>query len=73
MGSGIAVTTVGNAAPRVVERAAEQLTRYTHLVSWPPLHEPYIEVAEALNRLTRAIIPSAPRCSTPAPRPWRTR
>ncbi|MFN8072990.1 MAG: 4-aminobutyrate--2-oxoglutarate transaminase [Mycobacterium sp.] len=52
MGSGIAVTTVGNAAPRVVERAAEQLTRYTHTCFLATPYEPYIEVAEALNRLT---------------------
>src|SRR4029077_11160031 len=30
LGSGIAVTTVGNAAPAVVSRAADQLARYTH-------------------------------------------
>ncbi len=52
MGSGIAVTTVGNAAPRVVERAAEQLARYTHTCFLATPYEPYIEVAEALNRLT---------------------
>lgn len=52
MGSGIAVTTVGNAAPRVVERATEQLARYTHTCFLATPYEPYIEVAEALNRLT---------------------
>ena len=52
MGSGIAVTTVGNSAPRVVERAAEQLTRFTHTCFLATPYEPYIEVAEALNRLT---------------------
>jgi 4-aminobutyrate aminotransferase/(S)-3-amino-2-methylpropionate transaminase len=52
MGSGIAVTTVGNAAPRVVERAADQLARYTHTCFLATPYEPYIEVAEALNRLT---------------------
>ncbi len=51
MGSGIAVTTVGNAAPRVVARAAEQLARYTHTCFLATPYEPYIEVAEALNRL----------------------
>ncbi len=52
MGSGIAVTTVGNAAPRVVERAADQLARYTHTCFLATPYEPYIEVGEALNRLT---------------------
>lgn len=52
MGSGIAVTTVGNAAPRVVARAADQLTRYTHTCFLATPYEPYIAVAEALNRLT---------------------
>lgn len=52
MGSGIAVTTVGNAAPRVVARAADQLARYTHTCFLATPYEPYIEVAEALNRLT---------------------
>lgn len=52
MGSGIAVTTVGNAAPRVVAKAAEQLARYTHTCFLATPYEPYIEVAEALNRLT---------------------
>jgi 4-aminobutyrate aminotransferase/(S)-3-amino-2-methylpropionate transaminase len=52
MGSGIAVTTVGNSAPRVVARAADQLARYTHTCFLATPYEPYIEVAEALNRLT---------------------
>src|SRR5690606_12329612 len=30
LGSGIAVTTIGNASPKVVERAAEQLHKFTH-------------------------------------------
>ncbi|AHK34670.1 4-aminobutyrate transaminase [Rhodococcus opacus PD630] len=51
-GSGIAVTTVGNAAPRVVERATRQLAKYTHTCFLATPYEPYIEVAEALNRLT---------------------
>jgi 4-aminobutyrate aminotransferase/(S)-3-amino-2-methylpropionate transaminase len=52
MGSGIAVTTVGNAAAGVVARAADQLTRYTHTCFLATPYEPYIEVAEVLNRLT---------------------
>ena len=52
LGSGIAVTTVGNSAPAVVARAADQLTRYTHTCFLATPYEPYLEVAEALNRLT---------------------
>ncbi|MGV0741721.1 4-aminobutyrate--2-oxoglutarate transaminase [Mycolicibacterium sp. XJ870] len=52
LGSGIAVTTVGNAAPAVVSKAAAQLERYIHTCFLATPYEPYIEVAEALNRLT---------------------
>lgn len=52
LGSGIAVTTVGNAAPAVVSRAAAQLARYTHTCFLATPYEPYIEVAEVLNRIT---------------------
>ncbi len=52
LGSGIAVTTVGNAAPAVVTRATAQLARYTHTCFLATPYEPYIEVAERLNRLT---------------------
>lgn len=52
LGSGIAVTTVGNAAPRVVELAVRQLEKYTHTCFLATPYEPYLEVAEALNRLT---------------------
>ena len=52
LGSGIAVTTVGNAAPAVVSRAAAQLAQYTHTCFLATPYEPYIAVAEALNRLT---------------------
>ncbi|MDF2825310.1 MAG: Gamma-aminobutyrate:alpha-ketoglutarate aminotransferase [Mycobacterium sp.] len=52
LGSGIAVTTVGNAAPAVVSRASAQLTRYTHTCFLATPYEPYLEVAETLNRLT---------------------
>ncbi len=51
LGSGIAVTTVGNAAPAVVNRAAAQLERYTHTCFLATPYEPYIEVAERLNQL----------------------
>ena len=38
--------------PHVVARASEQLARYTHTCFLATPYEPYIEVAEALNRIT---------------------
>ncbi|OBC05083.1 4-aminobutyrate transaminase [Mycobacterium sp. 852013-50091_SCH5140682] len=52
LGSGIAVTTVGNSAPRVVERAAAQLERFTHTCFLVNGYESYLQVCETLNRLT---------------------
>jgi 4-aminobutyrate aminotransferase / (S)-3-amino-2-methylpropionate transaminase / 5-aminovalerate transaminase len=52
LGSGIAVTTVGNSAAAVVSRAAAQLAQYTHTCFLATPYEPYIEVAEILNRIT---------------------
>lgn len=51
-GSGIAVTTVGNAAPRVVERVREQAAAFTHTCFMVTPYEGYVEVAEALNQRT---------------------
>ena len=51
-GSGIAVTTVGNSAPRVVERVREQVADFTHTCFMITPYEEYVEVAEALNELT---------------------
>ncbi|HEY2044133.1 MAG TPA: 4-aminobutyrate--2-oxoglutarate transaminase [Jatrophihabitans sp.] len=51
-GSGIAVTTVGNAAPRVVERVQQQVADFTHTCFMITPYEEYIAVAEALNELT---------------------
>lgn len=52
MGAGIAVTSVGNAAPEVVARAAAQLKRFTHTCFMVTPYEGYVEVCEALGRLT---------------------
>ena len=52
LGSGIAVTTVGNAAPRVVAAVQEQVARFTHTCFMVTGYEGYVEVCEALNRLT---------------------
>ncbi|MFC4852578.1 4-aminobutyrate--2-oxoglutarate transaminase [Actinophytocola glycyrrhizae] len=51
LGSGIAVTTVGNAAPAVAERAAAQLRRFTHTCYLVNPYESYVEVCERLNAL----------------------
>ena len=51
-GSGIAVTGVGNAAPRVVERVREQVADFTHTCFMVTPYEEYVAVAEKLNELT---------------------
>ena len=52
LGSGIAVTGVGNAAPRVVEAVKEQVERFTHTCFTVTPYEGYVAVAEKLNALT---------------------
>jgi 4-aminobutyrate aminotransferase/(S)-3-amino-2-methylpropionate transaminase len=52
LGSGIAVTTVGNSAPRVVDAVREQVAAFTHTCFMVTPYAAYVEVAEALNRLT---------------------
>ncbi|MDD7814165.1 4-aminobutyrate--2-oxoglutarate transaminase [Mycobacterium sp. CSUR Q5927] len=52
LGSGIAVTTVGNAAPRVVDGVRQQVGEFTHTCFMVTPYEGYVAVAEALNRLT---------------------
>jgi 4-aminobutyrate aminotransferase / (S)-3-amino-2-methylpropionate transaminase / 5-aminovalerate transaminase len=51
-GSGIAVTSVGNAAPRVVEGVLQQVAQFTHTCFMVTPYEGYVAVCEALNRLT---------------------
>ncbi len=51
-GSGIAVTSVGNAAPRVVAAVQDQVAQYTHTCFMVTPYEPYVAVAEKLNELT---------------------
>ena len=51
-GSGIAVTSVGNAAPAVVAAVAEQTARFTHTCFMITPYEGYVQVCERLNRLT---------------------
>jgi 4-aminobutyrate aminotransferase/(S)-3-amino-2-methylpropionate transaminase len=51
-GSGIAVTSVGNAAPRVVDAVREQVGDFTHTCFMVTPYEEYLAVCEALNELT---------------------
>jgi 4-aminobutyrate aminotransferase/(S)-3-amino-2-methylpropionate transaminase len=52
LGSGIAVTGVGHAAPYVVEAVREQVARFTHTCFTVAPYEPYVAVCEELNALT---------------------
>ena len=52
LGSGIAVTTVGNSSPRVVDAVRQQVDAFTHTCFMVTPYEGYVAVAEALNRLT---------------------
>jgi 4-aminobutyrate aminotransferase/(S)-3-amino-2-methylpropionate transaminase len=51
-GSGIAVASVGNSAPRVVERVTEQAARFTHTCFMVTPYEEYVAVCEELARRT---------------------
>ncbi|GAA1878679.1 4-aminobutyrate--2-oxoglutarate transaminase [Asanoa iriomotensis] len=50
--SGIAVTSVGNSAPRVVAAVREQVERFTHTCFMVAPYELYVSVCESLNALT---------------------
>src|SRR5262249_28648395 len=52
MGAGIAVVNVGNAAGRVVANVQEQVAAFTHTCFMVTPYAGYVEVCEALNRLT---------------------
>lgn len=52
LGSGIAVTGVGNSAPRVVKAVQEQTEKFTHTCFTVTPYESYVAVAEKLNELT---------------------
>ncbi|MER6574819.1 4-aminobutyrate--2-oxoglutarate transaminase [Nonomuraea sp. NPDC001023] len=51
-GSGIAVTNVGNSAPKVVERVQKQAADFTHTCFMVTPYESYVQVCEKLNELT---------------------
>jgi 4-aminobutyrate aminotransferase/(S)-3-amino-2-methylpropionate transaminase len=50
--AGIAVTSVGNSAPRVVEAVKRQVELFTHTCFMVAPYEVYVEVCERLNALT---------------------
>ncbi|NES15260.1 MULTISPECIES: 4-aminobutyrate--2-oxoglutarate transaminase [Micromonospora] len=50
--AGIAVTNVGNSAPRVVEAVKAQVERFTHTCFMVAPYESYVAVCEQLNALT---------------------
>ena len=52
LGAGIAVVSVGNAADHVVRNVQEQVAAFTHTCFMVTPYEGYVEVCEALNRLT---------------------
>ncbi len=52
LGSGIAVTTLGNAHPKIVEAVQAQVAQFTHTCFMVSPYESYVAVAEALNRIT---------------------
>jgi len=52
LGSGIGVTGVGNAAAQVVSRAQQQVASFTHTCFMVAPYEGYVDVCEALARLT---------------------
>ena len=52
MGAGIAVVNVGNSAQRVVDNVKAQVEAFTHTCFMVAPYLGYIEVCEALNRLT---------------------
>ena len=51
-GAGIAVVSVGNAAPRVVAAVQEQVADFTHTCFMVTPYEEYVAVCEQLNALT---------------------
>jgi len=52
LGSGIAVTTIGNASPLVVKAVRAQVEDFTHTCFMVTPYEEYIAVCEHLNRIT---------------------
>ena len=51
-GGGIGVVNAGHRNPRVVQAVRDQLDHFTHVCFPVSMYEPYIELAEKLNRMT---------------------
>ena len=52
LGSGIAVTSVGNSAPRVVQAVQDQVAAFTHTCFMITAYEGYVQVCEELGAAT---------------------
>ena len=52
LGAGIAVTSVGNSSPRVVEAVREAVGHFTHTSMMVAPYEGYVELSERLNSMT---------------------
>ena len=52
LGAGIAVVSIGHAAPRLVAAVSEQVARFTHTCFMVTPYEGYVRVCEELARLT---------------------
>ena len=61
MGAGIAVVNVGNAADQVVANVQAQVAAFTHTCFMVTPYDGYVEVCEALNRLTPGDFPKKTR------------
>jgi 4-aminobutyrate aminotransferase/(S)-3-amino-2-methylpropionate transaminase len=57
LGAGLAVLNTGNTSPAVVQAVREQLDRFTHTCMHVTMGEPYVELAERLNRLVPGDLP----------------
>src|SRR5438874_2595153 len=55
LAAGLAVLNTGNTPPEVVEAVAAQAERFTHTCFHVVMNEPYVELAERLNRLTPGV------------------
>lgn len=52
LASGVGVSTVGNANPKVVDAVTQQISAFTHTAFFVTPYEGYVEVCEKLNSLT---------------------
>ena len=74
LGAGIAVVSVGHAAPAVVEAVQDQVARFSHTCFMVnPVRVRTWRCAKPSTSWPRATARSGPPCSTPGPRPSRTR